>query len=140
MTELAPFVATDTDGVERTFPSGRAALVCIVRDTCAVCRFSLELMSAANAAFGDNADILVISTVPGVDVTCPVIVDAALASSAGATPAVILADRDGATLASHHGFDRDAWQEIYQRLISLTYSPPPVVDWAAFPGTLLPCG
>lgn len=140
MTRLPLFVATDTDGIERVFPSGRASLVCIVRDACDACLSSLELMSAANAAFGESADILVVAAMPDVDVTCPVIVDAALASSAGAMPAVILANRDGDTLASEHGFDRDSWQEIYQRLISLTYSPPPVIAWAAFPASLPTCG
>lgn len=55
-------------------------------------------------------------------------------------PTVILADGAGVELERFVGFGKGDWQALYQRLISLTLSPAPVVDWGAYPESRPGCG
>lgn len=121
----------DQSGRAWRIPGERAAIVAFIRDGCTTCSATIALLEAASSAFGDNADVVLVAPAQ-VNTTAPLIVDASLAST-GDLPAVTLYHRDGELLAHHATFDRAAWQAIYQRLISLTYSPPPVVNWAAYP-------
>jgi hypothetical protein len=154
MTEPAPlpnFSLGDAEGVTRAFPSGRHALLCFVKEDCPTCILSMPLIQAAAAAFGDALDVWTIAQdsdggralgerFSGVTL----LDDSALKVSFGyeldTVPTVILADRDGSELHRIVGLSKAEWQSLFHRLISITLSPAPVLDWSAYPEWRPGCG
>ncbi|MGH7879072.1 MAG: peroxiredoxin family protein, partial [Candidatus Binataceae bacterium] len=57
---MAGFTLDALDGAARTFPSGRPALLCFVKEDCPTCGLSMPLIEAAYRAFGGAADVLAI--------------------------------------------------------------------------------
>lgn len=149
---LPAFTLTDLTGAERTFPTDRHALLCFVKEDCPTCVLSMPLIQAASESFGESVDVWCIGQEAGGNarlterfgLTAPMLDDTALHVSyrydLDTVPTVILADGDGAELERFVGFGRDDWQRLFQRLITLSLSPAPVVDWAAYPESRPGCG
>jgi hypothetical protein len=152
MTALPAFSLTDLAGAPRSFPSGRAALLCFVKEDCPTCGLSMPLIQAAHEAFGSEVDVLAIGQddagnrllVNRHGLTVPMLDDSALdvsyAYGIETVPAVILADGAGDALTRFEGFGRADWQALFQRLITVTRSPAPVIDWPAYPESRPGCG
>lgn len=152
MTALTPFTLADTTGQTRTFPSGRRALLCFVKEDCPTCRLSLPLVDAVSRAFGAAVDVLAI----GQDAdgnrrlhdhygsSVILLDDSALrvsyAYDLDTVPTVILADSAARELRRFVGFSREAWQDIVDELGRLTALPPPAIDWTAYPESRPGCG
>ncbi len=152
MPALPAFRLTDSTGAEREFPTGRHALLCFVKEDCPTCQLSMPLIEEAHRAFGETIDVWAIGQdaegnaklVADFGLTVPMLDDSALHVSyrydLDTVPTIILADGEGNELERFVGFGKADWQQLYQRLISVTLAPPPVVDWAAYPESRPGCG
>jgi thiol-disulfide isomerase/thioredoxin len=149
---LPPFSLVDSTGATHSFPTGRAALLCFVKEDCPTCVLSMPLIQAAHEAFGGSADVWAIgqdaagnaSLVDRFGLTAPMLDDSALGVSfrydLDTVPTIVLADGDGEEVERFVGFGRADWQALFQRLITTTLAPEPFVDWAAYPEWRPGCG
>ena len=149
---LPPFSLPALDGSPHQFPTGRHALLCFVKEDCPTCVLSMPLIQAAAAAFGDSMDVWCIGQDDAGNrrlaatfaLTAPMLDDSALHVSyrydLDTVPTIILADGDGEELERFIGFGKADWQALFKRLISVTLSPAPVVDWPAYPESRPGCG
>src|SRR5687768_3247319 len=144
-TTMPPFVLSDSGDVERSFPSGRHALLCFVKEDCPTCGLSMPLIEAAHRAFGSTVDVWAI----GQDaegnalleerhnLTVPVLDDSALrvsyAYEIDTVPTVILADGAGNALRQFIGFGKDDWQDLLGQLAGLTGTAVPGINWKEYP-------
>ncbi|MCC6380919.1 MAG: TlpA family protein disulfide reductase [Dehalococcoidia bacterium] len=151
MAALPPFSLVDGGGQTRDFPSGRHALLCFLKEDCPTCALSLPLLEAAQAAFGTEVDVWAIGQDAAGNarlvergLATPLLDDSRLAVSFAydldTVPTIILADPTGEEIERVVGFGREDWQRLYARLIGLSLSPAPVVDWAAYPESRPGCG
>src|SRR6478609_7499436 len=131
-----PFTLRDAAGAERRFPTGRHALLCFVKEDCPTCVLTMPLIQAAHAAFaGEKLDVLAIGQdaegnarlVERFALEAPMLDDSALkvsfAYDLDTVPTVILAGPEGEVLTQFVGFAKPDWQELFQRLISITLAP-----------------
>lgn len=149
---LPAFSLTGLDGAERAFPTGRTALLCFVKEDCPTCVLSMPLIQAASEAFGEAIDVWCIGQeaagnarlVEQFGLTAPMLDDSRLHVSyrydLDTVPTVILADGEGNELERFIGFGKADWQALFQRLITLTLSPAPLVDWGRYPELRPGCG
>ncbi len=150
---LPLFALRDAAGSRRTFPSGRHALLCFVKEDCPTCTLSLPLIEAAHRAFGAAVDIWMVAQddEAGRDViiergglTLPVLDDSALGASFAydldTVPAIILADAEGGELRQFVGFGRADWQSLFAELSRISAAPAPDVDWSRYPEMRPGCG
>ncbi|OAI43125.1 hypothetical protein AYO38_02830 [bacterium SCGC AG-212-C10] len=152
MTNLTPFTLLDAAGEAHVFPTGNPTLLCFVKEDCPTCGLSMPLIQAAHEAFGDRMDVWAIGQdaegnaklVERFGLTVPMLDDSKLAVSFAydldTVPTVILADASGQQLEQFVGFGRDDWQALFQKLISKTLAPAPVIDWASYPESRPGCG
>ncbi|GAB4330877.1 MAG: hypothetical protein Kow0010_15920 [Dehalococcoidia bacterium] len=152
MAALPSFSLAGAAGNSRSFPTGRNALVCFVKEDCPTCRLSMPLIEAAHAAFGAHLDVLVVgqdatgnaTLVDDFGLTAPVLDDSALhvsyAYDIDTVPTVILAGGDGSELLRFVGFARTDWQALFARLESLTGKPGPSIAWDEYPESRPGCG
>ena len=151
---LLPFTldgANDPDG-PRSFPTGRPALLCFVKEDCPTSGLSMPLLQIAHEAFGNDVDVWAVGQeaagnavlVERHGLDAPMLDDSALKVSFGydvhTVPTVILADATGEARQRFVGFGRDDWQQLYQQLSELTGDPLPDVDWEALPESRPGCG
>ena len=149
---LPAFSLIDLSGAERSFPTGRHALLCFVKEDCPTCVLSMPLIQAAAEAFGDAMDVWCVGQdaegnarlASAFGLSAPMLDDSALHVSyrydLDTVPAIILADPAGEELEQFVGFGKADWQALFQRLISLTLAPAPVVDWSKYPEMRPGCG
>ena len=57
LTTRPSFTLRDSGGIERTFPTGRPALLCVVKEDCPTCHLSMPLIEMAHRAFGSAVDV-----------------------------------------------------------------------------------
>jgi hypothetical protein len=149
---LPPFALSDTSGTTLSFPTGRHALLCFVKEDCPTCVLSMPLIVAAQQAFGGAVDVWAIGqdaagnaalverfALPG-----PMLDDSALGVSyrydLDTVPTVILAGPDGTELRQFVGFGRQDWQDLFAELARLSGKAVPAVDWASYPESRPGCG
>ena len=151
-TLLPPFALDDQSGSARSFPTGRTALLCFVKEDCPTCFLSAPLIEGAAHAFGAATDVWAI--VQDADhgaalatrhrLTLPLLDDAALrvshAYDLDTVPTIILADGDGHELLRCVGFDKRDWQRLLSELARLAALRAPQIDWSAYPESRPGCG
>ncbi|MFN8558979.1 MAG: TlpA family protein disulfide reductase [Dehalococcoidia bacterium] len=151
-TALPAFTLQDSGGVDRSFPTGRPALLCFVKEDCPTCGLSMPLIEAAHRAFGPAVDVWAI----GQDrdgnallearhnLTLPLLDDDALGVSYAydldTVPTVILTDAAGAERRRFVGFGRADWQGLMADLAHLGGAAEPAVDWGVYPESRPGCG
>jgi len=152
MTALPGFSLLDSRGVERSFPTGRPALLCFVKEDCPTCVLSMPLIQAAHKAFHGAVDVLAIGQdaegnaklIERFGLTLPVLDDSALkvsyAFEIDTVPTVILADGEGNQQRQFVGFGKADWQALYERLLGISHAPAPVVEWGDYPESRPGCG
>ncbi|HZU77568.1 MAG TPA: redoxin domain-containing protein [Dehalococcoidia bacterium] len=135
-----------------TFPSGRHALLCFVKEDCPTCQLSMPLIEAAHRAFGEDVDVWAIGQdaegnarlVERFNLEVPMLDDSALrvsfAYGLDTVPTVILADGQGAELRRFEGFGKADWLELMRQLAACAGTDVPLVDWAAYPESRPGCG
>ncbi|MGE0599767.1 MAG: TlpA family protein disulfide reductase [Dehalococcoidia bacterium] len=149
---LPAFSLTDINGTEHSFPTGRHTLLCFIKEDCPTCVLSMPLIQAASAAFGESMDVWCVGQdaegnvhlVETFGLTAPMLDDSVLHVSyrydLDTVPTIILADGDGEEIERFIGFGRADWQALFQRLITTTLAPAPVIDWSAYPESRPGCG
>ncbi|MGE5597066.1 MAG: TlpA family protein disulfide reductase [Hyphomicrobiales bacterium] len=152
MPQLPAFELADAAGARYAFPTGRAALLCFVKEDCPTCQLSMPLIRAAHEAFGERMDVWAIGQdaegnaklIEQFGYEGPMLDDSALRVSyryeLDTVPTVILAGSEGEELSRFVGFGKDDWQQLFGRLISETLAPAPVVDWSQYPDSRPGCG
>jgi hypothetical protein len=147
-----PFTLFDQHHTERSFPTGRHALLVFVKEDCPTCVLSAPLIDEAAKAFGGSMDVWAVTQDeggPGVfgarlPSGMPVLDDSRLAVSFAydldTVPTAILCGPNGEKLQEFVGFGKSDWQGIYERLITVTLQPAPVVDWSRYPESRPGCG
>ena len=151
-TALPAFTLAATDGVERSFPTGRHALLCFVHEECATCNMSMDLIEQAHRAFGEYIDVWAIGQdSPGNEtlierhgLTLPMLDDDALWTSFNydlvTVPAIYLTNSAGEELRHFVGFGREDWQTLYAELATIAGVDEPKIDWDAYPESRPGCG
>jgi hypothetical protein len=152
MRQLPAFLLEDADGRPTSFPAGRPALICFVKEDCPTCNEIVPLLEAFHRAFGARIDVLV----PGQTqegnrllverhgLTVPVLDDSRLkvsfAYDIDTVPTLFLADGEGRESAMLVGFVRDEWEALASRLAAQTGLAAPAIDWPALPAWRPGCG
>ena len=151
-TFLPAFTLAATDGVERSFPTGRHALLCFVHEECETCNMSMALIEGAHRAFGEYIDVWAIGQdSPGNEtlierhgLTLPMLDDDALWTSFNydlvTVPAIYLTNSAGDQLRHFVGFGRDDWRTLYAELATIAGVDAPDVDWDEYPESRPGCG
>ncbi|HZC46847.1 MAG TPA: TlpA disulfide reductase family protein [Candidatus Acidoferrum sp.] len=149
---LPPFQLNDARKTPISFPSGKTALLCFVKEDCPTCGLTMPLIEAAHRAFGASLDVWAIGQdadgntklVERYALTVPMLDDSALKVSfeygLDTVPTIVLADAHGRELRRFVGFGRDDWREMFAALSRQTGVPSPSVDWNAYPESRPGCG
>ena len=57
---LPAFSLRDQHGADRAFPTGRVALIAIVKEDCPTCQLVMPLLATFQQRYGDGVDVLII--------------------------------------------------------------------------------
>jgi hypothetical protein len=150
MASLAAFFLNDLEGKQHAFPSGKATLLCFVREECETCHLSMPVVEAVYRAYGDAINVWAIGQEDNQKLrdhhqtTVPILDDTALKVSFGynvqIVPTIILADVSGDEIMRWEAFHKGDWQDLIARLSKLTNLPPPAIAWDKFPALRPGCG
>ncbi len=150
--QLPSFTLKDLGANERSFPAGRHALLCFVKEDCPTCRLTMPLIEAAYRAFGAKLDVWAIGQdaegnaklVESNRLSAPMLDDSALSASFAygieIVPTIVLAAPDGAQLRRFEGFDRADWQNLIAELARIGDLSAPKIDWDSYPAQRPGCG
>ncbi len=146
---LPAFLLADTDGSEVSFPSGRPAIVCFVKDDCPTCHVVMPVLDALHQAFGARIDFFVAGQTaqgnraltetfaPGFPLLDDASLKVSFAYDIDTVPSLFLADASGALSHSLVGFVREEWQALADRLEEGAALD---LDWSALPEWRPGCG
>jgi hypothetical protein len=149
---LPSFSLIDQHRRAHTFPAGRPALLCFVKEDCPTCNLTMPLVEAVWRAFGAAVDVIAIGQdAPGnaalVErhrLTVPLLDDSALQVSYNYSieivPTVVLADATGAELRRFEGFGKADWQSLCSELARMAGGGAPQIDWNGYPASRPGCG
>ena len=124
---LPSFSLTDQHRRAHSFPGGRPALLCFVKEDCPTCGMTMPLIEAASQALRDEIDVVAIgqdaagnaNLVERIRLTVPMLDDSALKISfdydLDTVPTIILADARGAELRRFVGFDKSTGKAALPR-------------------------
>ena len=149
---LPSFSLDDQHRRAHSFPGGRPALLCFVKEDCPTCGLTMPLIEAAAEAFRDKVDVVAIGQdaagnallVERHKFTAPMLDDSDLkisyAYNVEIVPTVILADGRGAELRRFEGFDKSDWQRALADIAHLAGGSAAQIDWSTFPESRPGCG
>jgi thiol-disulfide isomerase/thioredoxin len=149
---LPAFSLRDQHGVDRSFPTGRVALLAIVKDDCPTCQLVMPLLEMFQRSYGAGLDVFVIgqttegnaALVARHGVSAPLLDDSSLkvsfAYDTDTVPALYLADGVGHELSRLHGFVRDEWRLLDAELAQHAGATAAPIDWHALPEWRPGCG
>ena len=146
MPSLPAFLLESSAGGDLSFPTGRPAVVCFVKEDCPTCNDVVPLLEAAHRQWAGQVDVLLIGqTTQGNarlierhGLSVPVLDDSLLKVSFAAdidtVPTLFVADAQGEAETPRIGFVRDEWQT------TLTEVSPLDLDWSTYPEWRPGCG
>lgn len=146
---LPAFLLADEAGNEKSFPAGRPAVVCFVKDDCPTCHVVMPVLDALNRALGERIDFYVAGqTTEGNAALAktfapsfPILDDASLkvsfAYDIDTVPSLFLADEAGTLSSALVGFVREEWQALADELGN---GEAVDVDWPTLPEWRPGCG
>ena len=149
---LPSFSLDDQHRRAHSFPGGRPALLCFVKEDCPTCGLTMPLIEAAAQAFRGKVEVVAIGQdaagnallVERHKFTAPMLDDSDLkisyAYNVEIVPTVILADGRGAELRRFEGFDKSDWQRSLADIAHLAGGSEAKIDWSAFPESRPGCG
>jgi len=153
---LPPFLLNDQQGGDFSFPGGRPALICFVKDDCPTCHLVMPVLAAMHEAVGGSVDFFVAGqTVEGNERLTetytpgfPILDDSRLqvsfAYDIDTVPSVFVAEADGVGSRTLIGFVKEEWQSLAEDL-RRTVEPGSedsglALDWAGLPEWRPGCG
>ncbi|MGZ6194097.1 MAG: TlpA family protein disulfide reductase [Candidatus Binataceae bacterium] len=148
---LPSFSLDDQHRRAHSFPGGRPALLCFVKEDCPTCGLTMPLIETAAQAFRGKVDVVAIGQDAGNALfverhkfTAPMLDDSDLkisyAYNVEIVPTIILADGRGAELRRFEGFDKSDWQRALADIAHLAGGSEAQIDWSAFPKSRPGCG
>lgn len=144
--ELPAFLLEDLDGRPRSFPSGRRALICFVKDDCPTCHLVMPVLDALHGALGDELDFLVAGQTeagnaalartfsPGFSLLDDSRLKVSFAFDIDTVPSLFVADESGRLARALVGFVREEWRALADELGGVA------VDWDSLPEWRPGCG
>jgi peroxiredoxin len=150
--KLPAFTLSDLNGREHSFPTGRTALLCFVKEDCPTCGLTMPLVEAAHRAFRAKLDVVAIGQDAAGNrilaqrhgLTCAMLDDSALrvsfAYDLDTVPTIVLADAEGHEIDGFVGFARDDWRELMKLMAETAGAAAPSIDWNALPQMRPGCG
>jgi thiol-disulfide isomerase/thioredoxin len=149
---LTSFSRIDQHRRAHSFPDGRPALLCFVKEDCPTCDMTMPLIEAVSLALRGDVAVLAIGQdavgnallVQRHRLTAPMLDDSDLklsyAYNVEIVPTIILADGSGAELRRFVGFGKADWLALLRELARLADTAAPAVDWASYPQSRPGCG
>jgi thiol-disulfide isomerase/thioredoxin len=149
---LPSFSLSDQHRRPHSFPGGRPALLCFVKEDCPTCDMTMPLIEAASRAFAGEVDVVAIGQdaagngllVQRHNLTAAMLDDSDLkisyAYNVEIVPTIVLADARGAELKRFEGFGKSDWQSVLSRAAHLAAGPEPQIDWSHYPDSRPGCG
>jgi len=146
------FTLTDLGGEEWTFPTGRASLICFVKEDCETCNLVAPLLEELYRAYGEHFDVLAIgqsgdgnaNLKARHDLSMPVLDDNACEVSFTwdfeAVPALYVINADGNVEKQFEGFVRSEWQDVSDTIAQKLEVKSADIDWSALPEWRPGCG
>ena len=146
------FALPDLEGEARSFPTGRPALVCFVKEDCQTCNLVAPILEAFHRACATDADVLLVGqSLAGNRIlaerhqlTAPILDDSlcevSFAWDFEIVPSIYWTDGEGRLLARADGFVREEWQALAVKVTGDLEAAPIDVDWAALPEWRPGCG
>jgi thiol-disulfide isomerase/thioredoxin len=148
---LPAFLLTDAAGADASFPTGRPALICFVKEDCPTCQVAMPVLNALFGAFGGEVDFFVAGQTqagnelltetfrPGFSILDDSRLKVSFAYDIDTVPSLFLADADGTLTRSLIGFVRDEWQALAVELGG-SEGVQPELDWQSLPEWRPGCG
>ena len=152
MKTLPSFTLKDTSEREQSFPTGRPALLCFVKEDCPTCRLSMPLIEAAYRALHGQMDVVAIgqdkdgneALVEDFGLSVPMLDDSDLGVSFAydldTVPTIIHADPNGNEVSRFVGFGKQDWKDLIAVLSETAGVMPPGVHWNEYPESSPGCG
>lgn len=151
LSQLPSFTLRDSRGVERSFPTGRRALLCFVKEDCPTSTMTMPLLEAAHRAFAGEVDVWLVGQDRSGNellerrfgLSVPMLDDSDLAVSfaydVDTVPTLVLAhgSREADRIV---GFAKKDWRALFERLEAMTGVAAPEVDWTPYPEWRPGCG
>ena len=146
------FSLADLEGKERSFPTGRPALVCFVKEDCETCNLAAPLLEAFHRSYGARADVWLLGqSGPGNSVfrdrhalSMPLLDETGCRTSYEwdfeAVPALFWTDGEGVIATRFEGFVKSEWHALSQQMAGETSLPAAQIDWDALPDWRPGCG
>lgn len=146
------FSLKDMEGHVRAYSPGRPALIAFVKEDCATCNLTAPVLEAFHRAYGEVADVWMLSqTADGAeilkarhDLTLPILDESALRTSLAygfdIVPALYWTDAAGEAPAPVEGFVRAEWERLSERMASDLDVAAAQVPWAELPDWRPGCG
>ncbi|MGD8832612.1 MAG: TlpA disulfide reductase family protein [Pseudomonadales bacterium] len=146
---LPPFLLADGEGHETSFPSGRPAVVCFVKDDCPTCHLAMPVLNALYSASHGQFDFFVAGQTqtgnaaladtyrPGFALLDDSRLKVSFAYDIDTVPSLFLVDEDGRLERMLVGFVREEWRELAERLAG---DAGVGLDWDALPEWRPGCG
>ncbi len=149
---LPSFSLIDLRGSAHSFPTGRPALLCFVKEDCPTCAMTMPLIEVVAQALRGGLEVIVIGQEAAGNarlaqrhgLSAPMLDDSELKTSYAynieIVPTIVLADARGAELRRFEGFDRSDWQAVVADAAHLAGVPLPRIDWSPYPAMRPGCG
>lgn len=150
--KLPAFSLRDSRSEPVSFPAGRYALLCFVKEDCPTCGLSMPLIEQAHRAFFEKVDVLAIgqdregneTLIERHGLTAPMLDDSTLKTSFGydieIVPTIILANAAGEEVRRFEGFGRDDWRNLFAEMSRITGLAAPPIEWGEYPQSRPGCG
>ncbi|MCR9260808.1 MAG: hypothetical protein NXH95_13860 [Pseudomonadaceae bacterium] len=149
---VPPFSLSNSQSEQVSFPSGKASLVCFIKEDCPTCREVIPVLAAMADAVGDTLDFHVIGQtqagnqtlletfVPPFDILDDSSLKVSYASDIDTVPTLVWSDGQGKPSQTLIGFVKDEWRALTESLNAEQGVPAPAVDWQNLPDWRPGCG
>ena len=145
------FSLTDLAGKDHAFPTGRASLICFVKEDCDTCNTAAPVLEALHRAHG-GIDVMLVAQSGAANATfgerhalsMPVLDDStcktAFEWNIESVPSVFWIDEAGQIVTQFEGFVRADWEALAADISKATGDPIVQVDWNSLPAWRPGCG
>ena len=142
---VPPFSLTNTQSEQISFPSGKASLVCFVKEDCPTCREVMPVLAAMAQAVGDTLDFHVIGQTEAgnqklletFEPPFAILDDSSLkvsfASDIDTVPTLVWSDAQGEPAQTLIGFVKEEWLALSETLTNSEGVAAPSLDWQSLP-------
>ena len=152
MSVLPAFLLNDENGESISFPGGKTALICLLKEDCPTCNEVMPVLDSFYRAFGDRVDFFVAGQTqegnvrlrehhnPSFAILDDTSLKVSFAYDIDTVPSLFLSDEQGNLEKQLTGFVRDEWQQLAKDLGDSLDCAAPTLDWQLLPAWRPGCG